>query len=121
MTNSPILEAILARMKEVDGEELPPSSNLESLVLAATSFRIFEILGDDRIRDPGFQICDTTKGIPTHWWNWGNLSVGYAVDGPHLVVFEMKTTKHLLCEDSFADRLMELIEHAATHGSPCQE
>ena len=46
------------------------------------------------------------------------MSVGYAVDGGHLVVFEMKTTKYLLCEDSFADHLMELIDYAASHGSP---
>lgn len=117
---SPIRDAILARMTVEHGEELPSDSSLENRILAAITYRVYEIIGSHRDRDPSLQMSGAPDEISTHWWNWGDMSVGYAVDGPHLVVFEMKTTKHFLCEDSFADHLVELIEHAATNGSPCE-
>ena len=115
---SRILDAIIARMKEEYGEEFLNDSNLENRIIAGINYRVGEIVADNFNRLPRLQRTGDPGEIQSYWWNWGDLTVGYAVDGGHLVVFEMKTTKHLLCEDSFADHLMELIEHAATHGSP---
>ena len=78
---SRILDAIIARMKEEYGEELPSDQSLENRILAAITYRVGEIIADNDNRLPSLQKSGDPGEIQSYWWNWGDLSVGYAVDG----------------------------------------
>lgn len=114
--NSPVLDAILERMNQHTDMLHDTELDLEARIRHGVLYRIREIVGDDTDRLPSRQEdghSGDPDAIPTYWWNWPDMAVGFAVDGDHLVVFEQKTTFHALSEARFADHLMSLIEREA--------